>query len=193
MFVKAFDRILGEQYHFNEIRQLVNYNKIYIYELDELINQTNLTAEIESLFQNIKEDNQNMIKNLQAPLEEPCDYANGNETEITNIVKSALDLIHQQIQKLIDPIRNNLLSHITPWENAMLMDKNLEDRIRWYVDLVMIALIVFVVVLGFIPIVLLFLTITCCTCRDKKSAAVSTYRLVFCVKNRELIGDIVVC
>ncbi|CAF3391160.1 unnamed protein product [Rotaria sp. Silwood1] len=106
-------------------------NDLHIKELEELINQeTNLLPEAMVLFQDIKNDNREMINYLKMPLQEPCDYANGNDTEVISIVVEALDLVHQQMNKLIDRIRNDFLSQITPWPNAMLMNKTLEDQVR---------------------------------------------------------------
>ncbi|CAF0895244.1 unnamed protein product [Rotaria sp. Silwood1] len=142
LFVKAFDQILREKYFFDEIRQLVIYSDLHIKELEELINQeTNLLPEAMVLFQDIKNDNREMINYLKMPLQEPCDYANGNDTEVISIVVEALDLVHQQMNKLIDRIRNDFLSQITPWPNAMLMNKTLEDQVRWYVRLVISTMV----------------------------------------------------
>ncbi|CAF4457529.1 unnamed protein product, partial [Rotaria sp. Silwood2] len=115
-----------------EIRQSVNYADVHITELEELINEElNLLPEAIILFQDIKNDNREMINYLKMPLQEPCNYANGNDTETLDIVIGALDLVHQQMRKLIDTIRNDFLSQITPWQNSMLMNKTLEDKVQW--------------------------------------------------------------
>ncbi|CAF2522108.1 unnamed protein product [Rotaria sp. Silwood2] len=167
IFVKAFDQILREKYFFSEIRQSVNYADVHITELEELINEElNLLPEAIILFQDIKNDNREMINYLKMPLQEPCNYANGNDTETLDIVIGALDLVHQQMRKLIDTIRNDFLSQITPWQNSMLMNKTLEDKVQWYVRLVVTILLVLIVILGLIPIVFFILIIICRMCHQ---------------------------
>ncbi|CAF2122751.1 unnamed protein product [Rotaria magnacalcarata] len=172
LLVKAFNQIILEEYFFDDIRQSVNYSEVHIKELEELINQEkHLLPEVIVLFQGIKTDSREMINYLKIAFQEPCDYANGNDTDIIKIVIHGLDLVHQQMRKLIDTIDNDVLSQITPWQNAMLLNKNLEDKVRWYVRLVTTILIVLIIIVGLIPIVLLIIIITCRVCHRRKHVA----------------------
>ncbi|CAF1126923.1 unnamed protein product [Didymodactylos carnosus] len=132
MFVKAFNQIFQEKYFLDEIRQSATGSVVHIHELNILINQeTSVLPETIALFREIQNENQRMIDDLKLPLQELCDYANGSEPEIDDTIFDALNLVHQQLRKLIDTIQNDILSHITPWQSAMLMNKDLEDRVRW--------------------------------------------------------------
>ncbi|CAF1156417.1 unnamed protein product [Didymodactylos carnosus] len=162
MFVKAFNQIFQEKYFLDEIRQSATGSVVHIHELNILINQeTSVLPETIALFREIQNENQRMIDDLKLPLQELCDYANGSEPEIDDTIFDALNLVHQQLRKLIDTIQNDILSHITPWQSAMLMNKDLEDRVRWYVRLVGTLLLVLIIILGLIPMVF-FIVIAIC-------------------------------
>ncbi|CAF1230889.1 unnamed protein product [Rotaria sp. Silwood1] len=179
IFVKGFDQILQEKYFLNEIRQSVSDSVVHIGALEQLINQTtSLTSEIYVTFASIKSESNSMIDFLKAPLQKLCDYADGKDKEIDDTIIKALNLLHQQMKKLIDTIRNDFLTHLTPWENKMLIDKNLEDKIRWYIRLVGIILLVLTIVFGFIPITFVILISICYLCRCQQNGRSSKYRLV---------------
>ncbi|CAF4202661.1 unnamed protein product, partial [Rotaria sordida] len=121
VFVKGFDQILRETYFLDEIRQSISDSITHIKELDQLINQnTSLSSETYDAFAFIKNESNNMINSLKAPLQKLCDYADGNDKEIDDTIIKALNLVHQQMNKLIDTIRNDFLIEITPWQNNML-------------------------------------------------------------------------
>ncbi|CAF3515485.1 unnamed protein product [Rotaria sp. Silwood1] len=179
IFVKGFDQILQEKYFLNEIRQSVSDSVVHIGALEQLINQTtSLTSEIYVTFASIKSESNSMIDFLKAPLQKLCDYADGKDKEIDDTIIKALNLLHQQMKKLIDTIRNDFLTHLTPWENKMLINKNLEDKIRWYIRLVGIILLVLTIVFGFIPITFVILISICYLCRCQQNGRSSKYRLV---------------
>ncbi|CAF1328326.1 unnamed protein product [Rotaria sordida] len=179
VFVKGFDQILRETYFLDEIRQSISDSITHIKELDQLINQnTSLSSETYDAFAFIKNESNNMINSLKAPLQKLCDYADGNDKEIDDTIIKALNLVHQQMNKLIDTIRNDFLIEITPWENNMLMDKNLEDKIRSYIRLVGIILLVLTIVFGFIPITFFILIIIRHLCRHQQNDLSPKYRLV---------------
>ncbi|CAF1445250.1 unnamed protein product, partial [Rotaria sordida] len=118
VFVKGFDQILRETYFLDEIRQSISDSITHIKELDQLINQnTSLSSETYDAFAFIKNESNNMINSLKAPLQKLCDYADGNDKEIDDTIIKALNLVHQQMNKLIDTIRNDFLIEITPWQN----------------------------------------------------------------------------
>ncbi|CAF4117852.1 unnamed protein product, partial [Rotaria sordida] len=177
VFVKGFDQILRKTYFLDEIRQSISDSIIHIEELDQLINQsTSLSSETYDTFASIKIESNNMINSLKAPLQKLCDYADGNDKEIDDTIIKALNLVHQQMNKLIDTIRNDFLIEITPWQNNMLMDKSLEDKIRWYIRLVGIILLVLTIVLGFIPITFFILIIICHLCCHQQNDLSPKYR-----------------
>ena len=102
-----------------------------------------------------------MITELQKPLEELCDYANGNDGDINNIIIDALEQVHQQLTKLIDTIENDILKNIISEDNGMLIKKDLEDQIRYYIYLAGIILPVIIILIGIIPILFLVFTWLC--------------------------------
>jgi hypothetical protein len=185
LFVEAFKQVFREQYSLDIIRQSVNDIDIHIGELNELIDEETsfLLPEVLVLFKLIKEDHRKMIESLKIPLQELCDYADGSETEIDNTIAHGLNLVHQQLIKLIDTIENNFLSHITPWENAMLMNKESEDQFRWYVSLVGTILLVLTIVFGLVPIVFIIIIIVCSWYHYQRKNSPARYRLV----NRKII------
>ncbi|CAF4454717.1 unnamed protein product [Rotaria socialis] len=176
LFVKAFDTILREEYFFGEIRQSVNYSEVHINELEKLITQeSNPLPAVMIDFQNIKNNNREMINDLKMPLQESCDYAHGHDTEIISIIINSLDLVHQQTRKLIDTIRDDILSQITPWQSAMLFNEHLENQIRWYIRLVLTILLVLIIVLGMIPIIALIIIFVYRMCCKKQRVAPPKY------------------
>ena len=162
ILVKAFNQIFQEKYFLDETRHLVNETNEHIKELKDLTDQeTNLPPSAMDLVQTIQNDTQEMIDELEKPLEELCDYANRTDTAVDNNILEGLDLVHQQLRKLIDTIQDDLLSYMIPYENAMIMNEDLEDRIRWYLHLVGVILLVLVIVFGFIPIITFVFIILC--------------------------------
>ncbi len=179
IFVKAFDQIFREKYFFDEIRKFAIDSSEHMKELSVLIDQeTDLPNATMDLFQKIQDDNKRMFDDLEKPLQELCDYANGSDTDIDKTILEALDQVHEQLIKLIDTIQKDFLDHMTSGENAMLMNKNLEDQIRLYIRLVGIILLVLVIIIGLIPIIFFILIIMCRLCHCKQNDASSNYRLV---------------
>jgi hypothetical protein len=180
MFVEAFNQIFQEKYFLDQIRQSVTDSSVHINELNELLidPETSLPSETIAIFQVIRNENQRMIDDLKIPLQELCDYANGTDTEIDNTIFDAFNLVHQQLRKLIDTIQNDILSQITPWQNAMLMNKDLEEQVRWYVRLVGTILLVLIIILGLIPIVFFIIIIICRLNRCQRNDSSPNYRLV---------------
>ena len=162
LLVKAFNEILQERYFLGEINRSVSDSQRHIEELNVLVQQeTSLSNESLTLFQRIEENNQQMIEYLKIPVAEVCDYAGGSETQVDASIFGALAKVHQQLTKLIDRIRTDILNNITPWQNAMLLSPNVEDQVRWYISLVGIILLVFIPVIGLIPIVFIVVLLIC--------------------------------
>lgn len=179
IFVKAFGQVFREQYFFDEILQSANNSRAHIQELNELIGpETGSPNATTDLFQKIQDDNNRMFNDLEKPLQVLCDYANGDDADIDTTIIESLDQVHEQLTKLIDTIQKDFLNQMPSGENAMLISKNLEDQIRWYISLVGIILLVFVIIIGLIPIIFFILIIICRSCHCQQSDASSNYRLV---------------
>ncbi|UJR32421.1 hypothetical protein I4U23_019883 [Adineta vaga] len=147
MFVQVFNGVVRELYFLDTIQQSITDSSTHIKELNTLINQdTTLLPHISILFKEIEKQHQETIDYLQKPLEELCDYANGKETEIDSTVLDALYPIHQQMEKIISAIENQLLIHLKPEENAILIKKDLERQIRYYARVVGITLLVLIII-----------------------------------------------
>ncbi|CAF1093637.1 unnamed protein product [Rotaria sordida] len=148
MLVNAFDRILKEKYFLQDIIQSINNIDKYIQELQDIINKESILSPLViQIFQEIQEQYQNTIDYLQIPLKEICNYANGTQTNIDMKLLNVLNLVHEKLLKAINSINNDILSQITPWQNYMLINIELEERIRRYISLVGIIFLVLVIVL----------------------------------------------
>jgi len=174
MLVKAFDEILTDKYFVQNIVRSVNSMGGHIRELgDEVEKQSSiLPPSAKQLFEDIKQRYQLMLNYTQAPIKEVCDYANGSQTDIDQILLDALDLVHQELKKVNDTIKQNILSEITPWEEHMLLDTEVEGIIRGYVSMAGTIFLVLVLVLGGIPVIFfIFILISrlCACCRDEPS------------------------
>jgi hypothetical protein len=177
IFVKTFNQIFREKYFFDEIRQSAINSSVHINELNELIpQQIDLPNSTIDLFQRIQDDNKRMFVDLEKPLAELCNYANGTNEDIDKTMIDSLEQIHKELIKLIDTIRNDFLNQITSGQNAMLINKDLEDQIRWYIRLVGIILLVLVIIIGFIPIIFFIFIIICRLCHCQKTNGSSNYR-----------------
>jgi hypothetical protein len=54
-----------------------------------------------------------MFEDLENPLQELCDYANGTDADIDKTMIESLDQIHRELIKLIDTIQNDFLNQMT--------------------------------------------------------------------------------
>ncbi|CAF0996212.1 unnamed protein product [Rotaria sp. Silwood1] len=153
MLINAFDEILQEKYFLDNIVQTVNNVDNNIRKLQDIINtESTLSPLAIQTFKNIQEQYQNMINYLEIPLKEICKYANGTQTDIDMKLLDVLNLVHDKLIKAINSINNDILSQITPWQNNMLIKKDLEEQIRKYINLVGIIFLVLVIILGMIPV-----------------------------------------
>ncbi|CAF1147390.1 unnamed protein product [Rotaria sordida] len=82
---------------------------------------------------------------------------------------NVLNLVHEKLLKAINSINNDILSQITPWQNYMLINIELEERIRRYISLVGIIFLVLVIVLGMIPVVFFNFIIIYRLCNQNKN------------------------
>ncbi|CAF1327286.1 unnamed protein product [Adineta steineri] len=175
IFIGAFDKILREQYFLDTIRDSIVDIDIHMEQLNHTINNesSSLLPVVKDLFGEIKNQQQDMIEQLNKPLQELCRYSNGNEVEIDNTILNALDLVHKQLRILIDTIKQDFLEYMT-----VLMKQDLEDRVRYYIRLVGIILLVLIIIFGLIPISFLAIIILCRCCRYQRQKSSSKYRLV---------------
>ncbi len=179
IFVKAFNQIFQENYFFDEIRQSAINSSVHMDELNKLIQQqTGLPNETIVAFQIIQADNKRMLVDLEQPLQELCNYANGTDADIDQTIIEALDQVHQQLRKLIDTIQKDFLNQMPSGGNGTLINKNLEDQIRWYVRLVGIILLVLVIVIGLIPIIFFIFITICCLSNGRSSRVLCCMRIL---------------
>ena len=101
---------------------------MHLEELSEAVdNETSLPPTAIQLFKDIQTQYQNMFDYIKLPINEVCTYANGSQTDIDQILLDALDIIHLQLAKVIDIINKDILSRITPWQDHLLIDIELEE------------------------------------------------------------------
>ena len=171
MLVQAFNRILDEKYFLQDILRSVNSIDENIHELNYTINtESTFPLSVRETFKEIQEQYKEMIRYIQIPLNEICNYANGTQTDIDQKLFDVLNFVHVKLRKVISIINQDILNKITPWQSHMLIDINLENRIRKYTNLVGVIFLVLVVFLGLIPLNFLIFTILlrlCCWSRNK--------------------------
>lgn len=117
-----------------------------------------------------------MFKDLEKPLAQLCNYANGNESEIDQTIINSLNQMHEELNKLIETVQNNFLDQMTSGQNSALINEDLEDKIRYYIRLVGIMLLVLVIVIGIIPLVFFIIIVICRLCHCQKSGRLSNHR-----------------
>ncbi|CAF1436154.1 unnamed protein product [Adineta steineri] len=173
IFIGAFDKILREQYFLDTIRDSIVDIDVHMEQLNHTINNesSSLSPVVKYLFEEINKQHQDMIEQLKIPLQELCRYSNGSEVEIDNTILNALDLVHKQLRILIDTIKRDFLGYMT-----VLMKQDLEDRVRYYIRLVGIILLVLIIIFGLIPISFLAIIILCRCCRYQRQKSSSKYR-----------------
>jgi len=173
MLVKTFNEILTEKYLIQRIAQTVNLIDKNIQDLNIIVNDdTSISPIAKNLFQRSKQQYQNMIDSLQNPIKEVCDYATGTQTDIDKKLLEALDRVHRELGKIIDTIKKDILNGITPWQNNMLMNIDLEEQIRGYINLVGTIFLILVIFLAIIPLgfaVLIILSRLCSCDRSEPS------------------------
>ena len=155
MLVKAFERILNEKYLVQNISQTVNSIDTHIQQLDiEIHNDSALLPPAAvNLFKDIQEQFKMMLSSIQKPLQEVCNYANGTHSDIDDKLLAALDVVHIELERAVRTIDNDILSKITPWENHLLLNDELEGQVRYYISIAGTVLFVLVIVLGAIPLI----------------------------------------
>lgn len=160
MLVNAFSRIINEKYYLNNIAQNVSKISDNIEQLNIVINNDpTLPAIVISTFNDVQQEYQNTINNLQKPLEKVCNYINGTDTDIDSKIASAFGDVDRALTRIINSINNDILSTMTPWENHLLLKNSLEKDIRRYLKIAGAIAIVFVILLGVIPLSFGFFTI----------------------------------
>ena len=153
MLIKSFNRTLEEKYFVYDILQFVNNIDRNIEELNIIIpNEPTLPPSAIKIFQDIKSQYQQMNKYLQMPLQEICNYANGTHNDIDKKLLEGLDVVHQQLRKIINTVKTDILNKITPWQNHMLIDIDIEEQIRNYMTLAGNICLVLVIFLTVIPL-----------------------------------------
>jgi hypothetical protein len=171
ILVKVFDEILQEKYFAQDILQTVNSIDGHMQQLNDIVDKekTSLSPSALEMFKKIKEEYRQMIDYVRIPLQEICDYANGTQTDIDKKLLEALDVVHRQLREIIDAINQNILSKITPWQNAMLMNTDLEEKVRAYMSLAGTILLVLVILLALISLGFFFAIIISRLCNCCKS------------------------
>ena len=174
MLVKAFDNILNDKYLVQNIVKSINTLDGHIRELsDEVDRQSSVLPQTAiDLFNDVDQRYQTMLNYTQIPIKEICKYANGSQTDIDQILLNALDVVHRELSKINQTVRNDILNEITPWEKHLLLDTKSEEQIRGYFNLAGTIIMVLVIVLGAIPVIFfVFVLISrLCNCCDNGSS-----------------------
>lgn len=184
MLLKGFDETLRQAYYFDEIRRSTTHTLIEVNALNTIVmNDTNsVSIEVNELVQEIKSETEAMVIDLEKPLAELCDYATGNNEAVDDSAISALDSVHEQINKLIDTVRDDLLADIT---GSTLIDTDLEDQLRTYIKLIATILMVLIICSGTIPIIL-FGSFACWRFYANRQSNSSDINTLYCCKVRTI-------
>jgi len=182
MISKAFDGVLKDKYFIEDLVRSVNNTDDHIRELEDEINKQLIPEEAIKTFIKFKERYLSVVEYIQIPLTELCNYVNGTETDIDKKLLEALDIVHLQLEKLIDTINQDIINKTTPWQNNMLMDIELEETIRSYISLGGTIFFALVIVLGGIPVIFfVFILISrLCSCTQNQSCEDSLF-VIFCL------------
>lgn len=183
MLVQTFNKILTDKYLINGIVRSVNRIDKNIQALDTIIaNEPSISPLAKQIYQSAKQQYQNMIGSLQIPLEEVCNYATGTLTDIDQKLLRALNIVHQELRKIVQTIDQDILDKITPWENSMLMDTALEEEVRGYANLIGTILLTLVIFLAIIPVgfAILILLSCLCNCNGSESSSGSRFVNIVC-------------
>lgn len=150
MLVKTFDTILTEKYFIKDIVRSVNRIDKNIQDLNIIVEtDTSITQAAKELFQKAKVQYEDMTSSLQIPIKKVCDYATGTQTDIDKKLLDALDIVHRQLIKITNTIKQDILK---PWENYMLMNIELEEQIRGYINQSGTIFLILVIFLAVIPV-----------------------------------------
>lgn len=178
MILQAFKEVFNDKYFFNDTLFRAQSSRSHLYELENLIANQSSTEPIMGLWNAIKQDNQRLFDELENPVQVLCNYTNGNDPELDTLIIEGLDLVHQQLDKIINSIDDHFLAHMVPFEDSILIDRTLQDQIRSYLRLVINLLLAFIVIGGSIPVLFFILGIVSHRCRSRKHrySNTDTYR-----------------
>lgn len=160
MLDTTFKDILRVKYFLPDLLQRVNETNEYLEQLNTTVcEDPDLPPPVKSVFDTIKNEHYKMIDYLNRPLQELCDYNNATDTDIDRELLKALDSLHQVLKKVIKIIDDDILQNITPWENHLLISKDLQSTIRHYVNLA--GAIGFALIIALVAIPLVFFILIC--------------------------------
>ena len=173
MLVQAFDRILTEKYLIRDIAETINITDGHFAELTAAVNNQSalLPKPAKELFVELVERYRLLHIYIQVPLEEVCNYTNGTHTDIDVILLEGLEVVHFELTRVNETMREDILSEITPWNEHLLIDAKSENNIRKYINIGGIVLLVLVILLGAIPLIFFCLICICqmCGCCQNES------------------------
>mgnify|MGYP006897128087 CR=1 FL=1 len=91
---------------------------------------------------------------------------------------NALEFLHNKLTNTINIINQDILSQITPWQNHILIDMELEDTIRRYINIAGIISFVLVLLLGIIPLIFLIVVIISRSCCHHRKGSIKNHLFV---------------
>lgn len=172
MLVQAFNEIFVEKYLLGNLSQTIGSTKVHFAELNmEMNNSVLLSALAILLFERLKTEHSSLLIDIQKPIEQMCAFANGTEKDIDQMLLDTLDIMHTELKRVNETMREDILSKITPWNEHMLMDAKLEADIRKYINIGGTVLLVLVILFGVIPFMFLCSILICriCGCCQNES------------------------
>ena len=154
MLDTSFKDILREKYYLPDLLGRVSEADRNFTQLAVIIrNDPNLPSIAQDLFNATEIEHRRMITYLNSPLKELCNYNNATDTNIDKELLKALDGLHQVLTKVISTIEQDILQKITPWQDHLLIDKDRESSIRYYLKLVGTIVLALIIALVVIPLI----------------------------------------
>jgi len=181
IFTNAFQNIFQDVYFLNKILQATSDSNSHMQELGIIINQSNLTAGVYLEFQELQNKITDIFNQLNNPVQELCSFANGNDSNINQMIIDGLKQVDEQLDKLTNTIKDDIITQL-PSEDSPMLDKNLEDQIKKYSRLIIIILTVLIVLFGFIPLAFLLFTCLCGLCRSNQESDGCSNKGICCAR-----------
>ncbi|CAF5007782.1 unnamed protein product, partial [Rotaria sp. Silwood1] len=150
--IKAFNRLLQENYFIEDlIHYINNINKNYYQLRDLIMNETILV----NLFDQFTISYENLINDFIYLNKQLCYYFDNYGSDLDKQILNNLNTSHEKIQFLIQFIEKQILNKI----NSNFLDRKQEDKIHRYISLIAYLIIFIIVCITIIPLIFIIIRI----------------------------------
>ncbi|CAF1043783.1 unnamed protein product [Rotaria sp. Silwood1] len=150
--IKAFNRLLQENYFIEDlIHYINNINKNYYQLRDLIMNETILV----NLFDQFTISYENLINDFIYLNKQLCYYFDNYGSDLDKQILNNLNTSHEKIQFLIQFIEKQILNKI----NSNFLDRKQEDKIHRYISLIAYLITFIIVCITIIPLIFIIIRI----------------------------------